>query len=70
MLRKYQSANSDNTNNNPSYSNFPSAPTAQRIPKEVQITLAILDSCILISMYGETMLPPAILESLARVGYT
>jgi predicted MFS family arabinose efflux permease len=55
-----QSANSNNTNNNPSHPNFPSASPAQRIPKGAWIALAILGSYILITMYGETMLLPAI----------
>ena len=57
---KNQSGNSNNTNNNPSYPNFPSASSAQRIPKGAWITLAILGSALLITMYGETMLLPAI----------
>jgi MFS family permease len=58
---KNQSGNSNNTtNNNPSYPNFPSTSSAQRIPKGAWITLAILGSSILITMYGETMLLPAI----------
>ena len=55
-----QTTNSNNTNNNPSYPNFSSASLGQRIPKGAWITLAILGSSILITLYGETMLLPAI----------
>ena len=55
-----QTTNSNNTNNNPSYPNFSSASLGQRIPKRAWITLAILGSSILITLYGETMLLPAI----------
>ena len=55
-----QTTNSNNINNNPSYPNFSSASLGQRIPKGAWITLAILGSSILITLYGETMLLPAI----------
>jgi MFS family permease len=58
--KRSANGNNTNTNNNPSYPNLPSTSPAQRIPKGAWITLAILGSSILITLYGETMLLPAI----------